>query len=129
MNPESGQVTMFHLTRWASAETIDITRVTGHLSIFNDRHGTGSNVMYQRKRGNHKMDETILQIIPAPADMWVKCSDGQDHFYIRVVCLALVETADGYRSVKLMDVTDGDGQIDFLAGSNTIVYSATDPNV
>lgn len=75
------------------------------------------------------MERKILQIVPAPADMWVKCGDSNDTFYTRVVCLALVEDEDGFRDVQLMDVTSGDGLIDLLEGSNVIVYSATDPNV
>lgn len=50
------------------------------------------------------MNEKILQIIPAPADMWATYEDEQTGKISRdrVVCLALVEWADGTRSVEAM---------------------------
>jgi len=53
----------------------------------------------------------ILQIIPAPSDMWVQNRDGDEYYYTRVVCLALVEWPDGDRTVEIMDISDGDGAI------------------
>lgn len=53
------------------------------------------------------MNETILQIIPAPADMWVVFEgtdiDGNSYRYRdRVACLALIEGQDGNRNVVAM---------------------------
>ncbi|MBU5625685.1 hypothetical protein KQI82_01885 [Oscillibacter sp. MSJ-2] len=73
------------------------------------------------------MDEKILQIIPAPDDMWIRVDGYGGIFHTRVIGLALVEHADGYRDVQLMDITTGDGCID-LSGSAKIVYSDTCPD-
>jgi hypothetical protein len=48
------------------------------------------------------MNEKILQIIPAPADMWAVFegtdADGENYRYRnRVACLALIEEQDGTR--------------------------------
>ena len=53
------------------------------------------------------MNEKILQIIPAPADMWAVFegtdADGEKYRYRnRVACLVLVEGRDGSRDVAAM---------------------------
>ena len=65
------------------------------------------------------MEDKILQIIPAPADMWVKSKfvDLDDECkekpcLDRVVCLALVEGESGYREVKAM-IMCSDTKADF----------------
>ena len=54
------------------------------------------------------MNETILQIIPAPSDMWVEEKEDGSIYKSRVVCLALIEgeeesTGEKYRYVAPMD--------------------------
>ena len=57
--------------------------------------------------------DKIVQIIPAPADMWARFkADEGDGGACRVVCLALVENGDGCRDVRPM-TADGDGVIEF----------------
>lgn len=53
------------------------------------------------------MHDKILQIIPAPADMWaiLEGNDPDGHAYRtreRVVCLALIEGRDGTTDVSAM---------------------------
>ena len=72
--------------------------------------------------------EKIVQIIPAPADMWVKNEDNGDVFYTRVACLALVEEPDGYRYISAADITPADGCIELIGRSYEVTYSTTDPN-
>lgn len=57
--------------------------------------------------------QKILQIIPAPADMLAMFRDDDTGtaYPSRVVCLALMEDADGYRCVTAM-TADADGVID-----------------
>lgn len=60
-----------------------------------------------QNRKETAMNETILQIIPAPADMWAVFEgtdiDGNSYRYRdRVACLALVERPDGTRPVAAM---------------------------
>ena len=67
------------------------------------------------------MNETILQIIPAPSDMWVEEKEDGIVYKSRVVCLALIEgeeepTGEKYRYVAPMDITTGDGAIDIVDG-------------
>lgn len=50
------------------------------------------------------MHDKILQIIPAPADMWAIFRDKETGLVMddRVVCLALIKGADGGTSVEAM---------------------------
>lgn len=49
------------------------------------------------------MNEKILQIIPAPADMWATYEDENGETKRdRIVCLALIEWINGERSVEAM---------------------------
>lgn len=69
------------------------------------------------------MNETILQIIPAPSDMWVEEKEDGSIYKSRVVCLALIEgeeesTGEKYRYVAPMDITPGDGVIDIVDGTS-----------
>lgn len=69
------------------------------------------------------MNETILQIIPAPSDMWVEEKEDGIVYKSRVVCLALIEgeeelTGEKYRYVAPMDITPGDGDIDIVDGTS-----------
>ena len=54
------------------------------------------------------MNEKILQIIPAPADMWAtfKGNKPGEFFRERVACLALIESEGGYTKAAAM-VHDG----------------------
>lgn len=66
------------------------------------------------------MEDKIIQIIPAPADMWAvhQGNDGTENYecWSRIVCLALVEDVDDdrYRCVRPMTLTEGDGMVDFI---------------
>lgn len=59
--------------------------------------------------------DKIIQVIPAPADMWARFkADGNNGGgACRVVCLALVEDGSGCRDVRPM-IADGDGVIEFV---------------
>ena len=50
------------------------------------------------------MNEKILQIIPAPADMWATYEDEQTGKISRdrVACLALIGSEDGFRDIYPM---------------------------
>ena len=49
------------------------------------------------------MNEKILQIIPAPADMWATYEDENGEAKRdRVACLALIESEDGFRDIYPM---------------------------
>lgn len=63
--------------------------------------------------------EKIIQIIPAPADMFVEYDDEGTIAYSRVVCLALMEDEHGTRYVKAMDAGDGDPYIDYVCSNRT----------
>lgn len=64
------------------------------------------------------MEDKIIQIIPAPADMWAVhrgTDQGEDYeCWSRIVCLALVENPEcGYRYVRPMDMAEHDISVDF----------------
>ena len=63
--------------------------------------------------------EKIIQIIPAPADMFVEYDDEGTMAYSRVVCLALMEDDSGIRYVTAMDAGEGDPDIDFVCSNRT----------
>ena len=76
-------------------------------------------------------ESRIIQIIPAPADMWVKGTDSEtgETFHTRVICLALMEDTDGFRYVRAMDITEGDGYIEPISERKAmIVWSAKHPD-
>jgi len=59
------------------------------------------------------MDYKIVQIIPAPSNMYALYEAKTiDQIKNKVVCLALIEYDDGEREVIPMDITSGDGLID-----------------
>lgn len=51
------------------------------------------------------MNEKIIQIIPAPANLMYGFGDGE---VAPVLCLALVEYADGERCVRAFGLTNGE---------------------
>lgn len=59
-------------------------------------------------------DKKIIQIINTSRKMNALYNDGAGTtFETPIVCLALVELEDGERHVEMMDITEGDGLIDF----------------
>lgn len=70
------------------------------------------------------MDEKIIQISPAPANMAVVWRDSDEQRNAKVVCLALVEDKDGARSVKPM-VIHGAREIQLAPVPNTVSYTYT----
>ena len=70
------------------------------------------------------MDEKIIQIIPAPANMAVVWRDSDEQRNAKVVCLALVEDKDGARAVKPM-VIHGAREIQLAPVPNTVSYTYT----
>lgn len=58
------------------------------------------------------MDYKIVQIIPAPDNIYGVYKDETEEFECKIVCLALIEYPDGEREVVPMDITEGDGLID-----------------
>lgn len=52
---------------------------------------------------NLDRDEKLLQIIPAPADLFVKHKDDGGSFATRIVALGLIVRDDGERSVVYLD--------------------------
>ncbi|PTF96704.1 hypothetical protein [Staphylococcus chromogenes] len=60
------------------------------------------------------MDKKIIQILNVERKMDA-IYDNEDGTYFKspIICLALVELEDGERYVELMDISDGDGLIDF----------------
>ena len=52
--------------------------------------------------------DKIIQLMPAPANLWAKYSET----VCPVVAMALVEDEAGYRRVELLDLTAGDAQIE-----------------
>lgn len=50
------------------------------------------------------MNETIIQIIPAPANLMYGYDGGDSA--ARIACLALVELADGDREIRAMGLTN-----------------------
>ena len=56
------------------------------------------------------MDEKIIQISPAPANMTVAWRDSNEQRNAKVVCLALVEDKDGARAVNPMVINGTNGQ-------------------
>lgn len=70
------------------------------------------------------MEDKIIQIIPAPADMWAvhRGNDqGEDYeSWSRIVCLALVEDPEcGYRYVRPMQMFEGDISVEFADETST----------
>ncbi len=66
------------------------------------------------------MNEKILQIIPAPADMWavfegIDADDNGYRYRERVACLALIEWQDGTREAAAM-VCDEAGYLNTAGG-------------
>lgn len=60
------------------------------------------------------MDKKIIQIINTNRKMNALYNGGDGTtFETPIVCLALVELEDGERYVEMMDITEGDGLIDF----------------
>ena len=51
------------------------------------------------------MNETIIQIIPAPSNLMYAYDGGTAQ---PVACLALVELADGDREIRAMGLTNGE---------------------
>lgn len=82
------------------------------------------------------MQDKIIQIIPAPADMWSvhRGTDQGEEYegWCRIVCMALVEDPEsGYRCVRPMTMTEGDGMVDFIDESkysdfNGIAYATVE---
>lgn len=70
------------------------------------------------------MDEKIIQISPAPANMVVAWRDSNEQRNAKVVCLALVEDKDGARAVKPM-VIHGANEIQLAPVPNTVSYTYT----
>lgn len=70
------------------------------------------------------MDEKIIQIIPAPANMAVVWRDSDEQRNAKVVCLALVEDKDGARAVKPM-ITHDAHEIQLTPVPNTVSYTYT----
>jgi hypothetical protein len=58
-----------------------------------------------------EMDYKIVQIIPAPNNMFSVYKNPIEEFKCKVVCLALIEYDDGEREIVSMDITDGDAEI------------------
>lgn len=59
------------------------------------------------------MADRIIQIIPAPPDMWARWSPGEcceNNSFSRIVCLALKEHEDGTDVVPMVIIED-DGEI------------------
>lgn len=59
------------------------------------------------------MDYKILQIIPNNKNIKAKYEDSNGCFKLPIVCFALVEWADGDRTIEPMDITS-DGKVDLL---------------
>ncbi|MCY1602120.1 hypothetical protein [Staphylococcus pettenkoferi] len=60
------------------------------------------------------MDKKIIQIINTNRKINALYNDGDGTtFETPIICLALVELEDGERYVEMMDITEGDGLIDF----------------
>lgn len=75
------------------------------------------------------MTDKIIQIIPAPEDFYAyfKNSDPQDDIeygppHLRVVCLALVESSNGERSVKPMTATGIDIDIEWSSNFDYVDF-------
>lgn len=60
------------------------------------------------------MEYKIIQIIPAPKNMYSVYQDLTEEIKCKIICLALVEYKDGGREVVPMDITD-DGVISILS--------------
>lgn len=70
------------------------------------------------------MDEKIIQISPAPANMAVAWRDSNEQRNAKVVCLALVEDKDGGRAVKPMAIYNAN-EIQLAPVPNTVSYTYT----
>lgn len=56
------------------------------------------------------MPSKIIQIIPAPPNMWARwepTEEGEQEEHSPIVCLALMEDEDGFRWVAPMDICEG----------------------
>lgn len=60
---------------------------------------------FKDKKGENNMNEKILQIIPAPANLLYGFDGGEAQ---PVICLALVECGDGSREVRAFGLTNGE---------------------
>lgn len=60
------------------------------------------------------MKKEIVQIIPAPSDLFIRYKgiDGEPDSLNKCLCLALTEDAEGSRGIRPVDI-DEDGWIDF----------------
>ena len=61
------------------------------------------------------MDYKIIQIIPAPSNMFSVYKDPIEEFKCKVVCLALIQYTDGETEVIPLDISDGDAIISELS--------------
>lgn len=73
------------------------------------------------------MNEKIIQIIPAPADMWAVYAKDENEpmsegWVCRVACLALMDDGETVRAM----VADGDGIIDFADCASNFVGFTSD---
>ena len=73
------------------------------------------------------VNEKIIQIIPAPANMWVENEVNKDVLYTRAVCLALMQTNDGSKYITPASITPGSGFINAVERGRRVVYG-TNPN-
>lgn len=58
-------------------------------------------------------DLKIIQLIPAPASMYVVFKEGSERFKNKIVALALVEDKEGKRDIKAIDC-DSSGEFGFV---------------
>jgi hypothetical protein len=71
------------------------------------------------------MNYKILQIMPAPSNMYSVYEEIEEDIKCPIVCLALVEYEDGGREIISMDTCDG--LID-KAGSNIVNFKSIEFN-
>ena len=76
------------------------------------------------------MSEKIIQIIPAPSDMWAVYAKEENEplsegSMYRVACLALMEDGETVRAM----VADGDGIIDFADCADNFAGFTSDNSV
>lgn len=73
------------------------------------------------------MSQKILQIIPAPPDMWTMYKD--ECFLCKASCLALVEDNAGNRSVRVMDMSKEHGVIGLSDPSAIVLEPPPGPSI